>query len=291
MSVLDTRIEPATSFEVGGLVRVRLDVAYDGTDFAGWACQPDQRSVQEVLEKAIELVTQLPPPVRLTCAGRTDAGVHARGQVAHLDLPLRNWQSFDGRFASRLRAVLPVDISLMGAETAPVGFDARFSASSRRYSYRVADAGRPIDPLRRRDVLRYKRALDLDVMNAGAAQLVGQHDFSAFCRRKVGATTIRTLLAIHWSRDQEGFAVLDIRADAFCHSMVRSLVGAMLAVGDGTRSVDWLAEYLVTGIRTHRVTVARAHALVLEEVEYPVNSALADRAQLTRARRLAPSES
>ncbi len=267
-------------------MRVRLDVAYDGTGYAGWAPQPDQRTVAGVLETALATVLRLTGPARLTAAGRTDAGVHARGQVAHVDLPTTAWLALpEVALARRLAGVLPHDVRVRGVRLAPVGFDARFSALSRRYAYRVADTLGACDPVRRREVLWRQRPLDLETMNAASTRLLGQHDFAAFCRRRAGATTVRTLRRLSWERAEGGLAVATVVADAFCHSMVRALVGALLAVGDGRRTPDWPGELLARRVRDPAVTVAPAHGLCLEEVHYPPDGELAARAEHTRRRR------
>jgi tRNA pseudouridine38-40 synthase len=222
-------------------------------------------------------------PVQTVCAGRTDAGVHARGQVAHVDASV--WPvEVD---AQRINRALPDDIRVIRVAPAPPGFDARFSALWRRYSYRVSDNGLGPDPLLRRQVLDWGRPLELDAMNEAAAALLGEHDFAAFCKPRPEATTVRTLLDLHWSRPQEadGDAVLTVRADAFCHSMVRSLVGVLLPVGDARRPVSWPGQVLAAGMRDSGVTVMPAHPLVLEEVAYPADEALAERQFTTRARR------
>jgi tRNA pseudouridine38-40 synthase len=275
---------PASPDEGGGPVRVRIDVAYDGTEFSGWATQPDQRTVQATIEAALTKVLNLDAPARLTCAGRTDAGVHARGQVTHVDLPPG---VITDSLEARLRAVLPSDVTVVALSMAPPGFDARFSALSRRYTYTVCDKPRILDPLRRRDVLAFGKPLGVDAMNAAGTHLIGEHDFAAFCRRRPGATTVRQILELDWQRTKEPpeYAVLTIRADAFCHSMVRSLVGAMLAVGDGRRTSSWLVEYLDAAQRASDVQVAPPWGLVLEHVQYPADEDLAARAVVTRARR------
>ena len=269
----------------GGLVRVRIDLSYDGTDFAGWAMQPGQRTVQGVVEDALATVLRA-PRVPLTCAGRTDAGVHARRQVAHADLPTEVYDDAAPHLAKALSGVLPRDVRVVDVRRAPDGFDARFGALWRRYAYRVADTAYGVDPLRRHDVLWYRHPLEVDDMNRAAAALLGEHDFAAFCRRREGASTVRSLLRLDWTRDAEnGFAVATIVADAFCHSMVRSLVGALLAVGDGQRPVQWPSEVLAGAVRLPDVHVVAAHGLTLEEVAYPPDDELGARAQLTRRRR------
>jgi len=277
--------QPATDTG-GGLVRLRLSVAYDGTDFSGWARQPGRRTVQEELERA--LGTVLRGPLQLTVAGRTDAGVHATGQVAHCDVPggLPDLE----RLGRGLRGLLPPDVAVPLIEEAPPHFDARFSALARHYSYRLHDASWGPPPLRRADVVAWPRPLDVDAVNAAAALLLGMHDFAAFCRRRDGATTIRTLIRLAAVRqlDEVGDAevvVIGASADAFCHSMVRSLVGALLAVGDGRRPVEWPADLLSRTRRADEVVVAPAHGLTLVSVDYPPDAELAARNAVTRARR------
>jgi tRNA pseudouridine38-40 synthase len=276
---------PAHPAREGGLVRVRIDLSYDGTDFAGWAIQPGQRTVQGVVEDAFATVLRQ-PRVPLVCAGRTDAGVHARGQVAHADLLTEVYDDAAAHLVKALAGVLPRDVRVRDVREAPDGFDARFGALWRRYAYRVADTPYGVDPLRRRDVLGYRHALDVDAMNRAATTLLGEHDFAAFCRRREGATTVRSLMRLDWSRGPEdGIAVATIVADAFCHSMVRSLVGALLAVGEGQRPVDWPGTVLGGAVRLPDVHVVAAHGLTLEEVRYPPDAELATRAELTRRRR------
>jgi tRNA pseudouridine38-40 synthase len=226
-------------------------------------------------------------------AGRTDAGVHARGQVCHLDVPRDTWARIPGRAARpaedalrrRLRGVLDRDVQVRAVRLAAAGFDARFSALRRAYSYRVCDDPAGVAPLRRHDVLEHRTPLDTAAMGRAAEQLVGLHDFAAFCRRREGATTIRTLLAYGWDRDGEGLAVARVEADAFCHSMVRALVGAVLPVGEGRRPPSWPAEVLAAGRRDPAVTVVPARGLCLDEVVYPADAELADRARRARALR------
>lgn len=268
-------------------VRVRLDVAYDGTDFSGWAAQPGRRTVQGELEAALARVLRL-PEVSLTCAGRTDAGVHARGQVAQADIPARTWESEGERVLRRLAGVLPKDVRVRAARLAPPGFDARFSPLFRRYLYRVSDAPYGVDPLLRRDVLWHRGPLDVDRMNAAAELLVGEHDFAAFCKKREGATTIRELLRLEWARVDEHLLHGTIQADAFCHNMVRALVGALLAVGDGRRDVDWPGKVLGAGTRDSSVHVVGPQGLSLEEVRYPADEELAVRASATRRVRELP---
>jgi tRNA pseudouridine38-40 synthase len=269
--------------------RVRLDLSYDGGGFSGWARQPGQRTVQEVLEEALTQVLRTDPPVQLTVAGRTDAGVHARGQVAHADLPAATWQEARPSVIRRLAGFLPPDVRVRRIGAAPDEFDARFSALSRRYSYRVCDDVTGPDPLRRHDTLWYRRSLGVGVMNEAAALLLGEHDFAAFCRRREGATTVRELASLSWGRPEPAVAEATVVADAFCHSMVRALVGALLKVGDGTRPPSWPAEVLTARVREPAVPVVPPHGLCLEEVRYPPPGELAQRARVTRRVRPAPA--
>ena len=285
----------ATDAGGGGLLRVRLDLAYDGTDFFGWAGQPGRRTVQATLEHALGVVLRIEPP-RLTVAGRTDAGVHARGQVCHVDVTHEAWEAVPGRssrspgdaLVHRLAGVLPADLRVRGATVVPAGFDARFSALWRRYTYRVGDSAYGVDPLLRRSVLWHARPLDLGDMNAAASALIGEHDFAAFCRPRDDATTFRTLRALRWERAEGDLAVATVEADAFCHNQIRAMVGALLAVGDGRRPVRWPAQVLAAGRRDPSVTVVPPHGLILESVGYPPDADLASRAEAARQRRAAP---
>jgi tRNA pseudouridine38-40 synthase len=263
-------------------VRWRLDLAYDGTAFSGWATQPGVRTVQAELEEWLSRVLRLDSPVSLVCAGRTDAGVHARGQVAHVDLPNING---DGQaLCRRLNRALGDDLVVRRASVAPPGFDARFSAIWRRYVYRLSDAATPPDPLVRNHVAQIRGRIDLAAMNAAASTLLGLRDFAAFCRQREGASTIRTLLDLHAER-QVDVVEITVRADAFCHSMVRSLVGALVAVGSGRRDLGWLSGILNRAVRDPSVMVMPAHGLTLEEVGYPQDDQLASRAEAARSRR------
>jgi tRNA pseudouridine38-40 synthase len=272
-------------------LRIRLDLAYDGTAFSGWAAQPGRRTVEGVLGAALTTVLRAPEPVRLTVAGRTDAGVHARGQVAHADVEGEAWSALRGRSGvssevaavRRLGGVLPADVVVRCVAPAPDGFDARFSALHRRYSYRICDEPARLDPLRRYDTVVVRDRLDVEAMDEAAGRLVGLHDFAAFCRRREGATTVRTLLAYRWERDDDGVARATVVADAFCHSMVRALVGAVVPVGEGRHPVGWPAEVLAAAVRDPRVRVMAPHGLSLEEVVYPPDAGLAERADVARA--------
>jgi tRNA pseudouridine38-40 synthase len=223
-------------------------------------------------------------PVALTVAGRTDAGVHATGQVAHADVPEPVWEEQRAQLLRRLRGVLPADVAVRAVAEAPDGFDARFSALARHYVYRLTDAPAGPPPLRRFDTVAWPRSLDATAMAAAARPLLGEHDFAAFCRRRERATTRRTLLALVVVRDG-GLLTVSAAADAFCHSMVRSLVGALTVVGERRRPADWPAELLSRSERSGDVPVVPARGLTLVGVDYPPDDQLAERARVTRARR------
>ncbi len=274
----------------GGSVRLRLDLGYDGTGFRGWAVQPGQRTVAGVLEQAVATVLRTDVPrVRsgLVVAGRTDAGVHAGAQCAHLDVDRGSLDRAGGPagLTRRLRGLLAPEVRVRAVTVAPPGFHARYSALRRHYRYRVCDDPAGPDPLRRHDTLAHPRPLDLDAMDEASARLLGLQDFAAFCRRREGATTVRTLLSFGWSREADGTVVAALSADAFCHSMVRALVGAVLPVGDGRAGPGFPLEVLTARRRDPRVTVAGAHGLTLVGVDYPDDDGLAARARESRATR------
>ncbi|MGK5498896.1 tRNA pseudouridine(38-40) synthase TruA [Streptomyces sp. URMC 125] len=271
-----------------GRVRVRLDLSYDGREFSGWARQRGRRTVQGELEEALRIVTRSEEPFELTVAGRTDAGVHARGQVAHVDLPAGLWEEHREKLLRRLAGRLPQDVRVHRIGQAPPHFNARFSAIWRRYAYRVCDHPSGVDPLRRGHVLWHDWPLDVDAMNEAARRLLGEHDFAAYCKRREGATTIRTLRELSWERRPDGIVEARVVADAFCHNMVRSLVGALLFVGDGHRPPAWPGEVLAAGVRDSAVHVVRPHGLTLEEVGYPADELLAARNLEARNRRTLP---
>ncbi|MFJ2835012.1 MULTISPECIES: tRNA pseudouridine(38-40) synthase TruA [Nocardia] len=264
-------------------IRVRLGISYDGTDFTGWARQPGLRTVQGTLEESLSKVFR--EPIQLTVAGRTDAGVHAEGQVAHFDT---TGELDADKLLYRMARFLPKDVRITEVSPAPPHFDARFSATRRHYVYRLTTARYGAEPLQARSVVAAKPGLDLDAMRAASRQLLGLHDFAAFCRRREGATTVRELQRFDWERDGE---LLNARvsADAFCWSMVRSLVGAVLAVGEGRRTPEWVASLLTETERSSSVTVAPAHGLSLVRVDYPADADLAARNAQTRETRTLPA--
>jgi tRNA pseudouridine38-40 synthase len=291
------------------LTRIRLDIAYDGTDFHGWTKQPGLRTVQGELESALSTVfSRHGPPPLLTVAGRTDAGVHALGQVAHLDLTREQLASLNrenrarrtphrgapvaaggdpGVLARRLNGIagLDTDVYVSRSAEAPDGFDARFSAVWRRYEYRIADTLAPRNPIERRNTLWYPAPLDLERMQDAAGALLGLHDWAAFCKAREGATTVRALQEFSWERQPDGVLLARVKADAFCHSMVRSLVGATIAVGVGHVAPTRLVGIRRELARTSEFKVVPAKGLTLVEVGYPPDTELAARTLQTRARR------
>lgn len=305
-----TSERPAVPYPDGGLLRIRLDLSYDGAPFAGWAVQPGLPTVQGTLEAALAVLFRR--PVRVTVAGRTDAGVHARGQVVHFDATESEWLAIARdkepavALQRRLRGVLNREltvplkeqhvarravearagaIEVSGVSLAPEGFDARFSALWRRYSYRIADREENWDPLLRSVTLWNKVPVSDDAMNEAAAGVLGVQDFLSFCKPRQGATTIRELQEFSFTRGPDGTLLAHLQADAFCHNMVRSLIGGALLVGAGERRPQWLAERMFARVRDSKSKLAPPHPLVLEEVRYPEPGQLLARAEATRARR------
>ncbi|CAM8640699.1 TruA Pseudouridylate synthase [Candidatus Planktophila versatilis] len=274
-----------TLFPESGFRRLRLDIAYDGTHFFGWATQPGHRTLQDLIEEAISRISQT--NIDSIVAGRTDAGVHATGQVIHVDVPdamfERDLTYLDLRY--KLNRILDEDVRIMKVSDAPQGFHARFSALRRYYSYKILDNNDVIAPLSRHDVASWYRPLDADRMNEASALLLGHHDFAAFCKFKVGGTTIRTLEKYEWHRSDEGLLVADVVADAFCYSMVRNLVGAVVCVADGRQSPAWIAQLLANKERVSDSLVFPARGLTLYQVDYPNNDQLLERAKITVAKR------
>ena len=276
-------------------VRLRLDLAYDGTDFHGWARQKgDLRTVQGILEDNLSMI--LRHDVELTVAGRTDAGVHSAGQVAHFDVPSEalDQRSIDGdpaKLVRRLAKLLPEDVRVHACTAAPEGFDARFSALQRHYVYRITTHPRGALPTRARDTAQWPKPVDIDAMQEAATTLVGLHDFAAFCKAKPHATTIRDLHSFEWvdvsTPTEPQLYEARVCADAFCWSMVRSLVGGCLRVGEGARDVDFAAAMLAESQRSSQIPLAPAKGLSLVRVDYPADEELAARAAVTRDRRAA----
>jgi len=275
-------IEPALNPE-SGFRRLRFDLTYDGTNYAGWAKQPDQRTLQGALEDALAKI--LRTPINTVVAGRTDAGVHATGQVVHADLPEDAPNSryrpdediWDlSHFKFRLNQILDEDFRVLDVALAPTNFDARFTASSRHYRYKLLDGNQDLLPLKRLDAATWFRPLHVELMNQASMPLLGKHDFLTFCRYREGATSLRTLLEFAWSRDSDGFVICNIAADGFGWNMVRNLVGAAVCVGEGRFAPGWMAEILEAKARVSDSYVFPARGLTLRRVEYPDASKLAE---------------
>ena len=269
-----------TLYPESGFRRLRLDISYDGTNFSGWGIQPDRRTVQQSVEDAISTVAQA--KAETIVAGRTDAGVHATGQVIHVDLP-ESLELTD--LAYKLNRILDQDIRINQITIAPPAFHARFSALRRYYEYRILDENKVIPPLARFNTESWYRPLDVDVMNQASALLLGTHDYAAFCKFREGATTIRTLETYSWCRDNQGVLIADVVADAFCYSMVRNLVGAIVCVADGRKDASWISTLLENKERVSDSLVFPARGLSLYKVDYPDDAELLERAAKTIARR------
>jgi tRNA pseudouridine38-40 synthase len=269
-----------TLYPESGFRRLRIDLAYDGTNFSGWAVQPDRRTVQACVEEALSKIARI--NVETIVAGRTDAGVHATGQVIHVDVP-ENVVLED--LGYKLNRILDEDVRINNIEIAPPAFHARFSALRRYYEYRILDENKVIQPLARLNTASWYRPLDVDVMNHASALLLGTHDYAAFCKFREGGTTIRTLETYQWRRDREGYLVADVVADAFCYSMVRNLVGAIVCVADGRKDPEWISTLLENKERVSDSLVFPARGLTLYKVDYPDAAELLERAKKTVARR------
>jgi len=276
----------------GGYRRLRIDIAYDGTRYAGWAIQPDFPTVQAEVEAALSRIART--HIGTVVAGRTDAGVHASGQVIHADIPpkpkfnryhplQREWDL--PNFHYRLNQILPEDIRILKLDFAPENFHARFGASARHYQYRIADNNVIVPPMKRLNVATWYRPLDPDLMNEASAQLLGEHDFAAFCKFRRAATTIRTLTQFEWSRDEDGYLIADLAADAFCYNMVRNLVGAAVCVGESRFPVEWIVKVLAGKARVSDSYVFPPRGLTLTRVDFPPTGQLATQVVRAMARR------
>ena len=268
-----------TLYPESGFLRLRIDLAYDGTNFFGWGKQPDRRTVQEEVEKAIGTITQT--RIESIVAGRTDAGVHATGQVIHVDVP----ESINlDEIAYKLNRILDEDIRIIQVSIAPEAFHARFSALRRSYIYKILDKNLPVPPINRFDIASWYRPLEVDSLNEASALVLGHHDFAAFCKFREGGTTIRTLEKFQWERHGD-LLVASVVADAFCYSMVRNLVGAAVCVADGRKESSWMGELLANKERVSDSLVFPARGLTLSSVEYPTNDQLLERAKVTIGKR------
>ncbi len=274
-----------TLYPESGFLRLRLDIAYDGTNFSGWAKQPDRRTCQELLESTISKIARV--KVETVVAGRTDAGVHATGQVVHVDVP----EKLDLEdLTYRINRIMDEDLRITKISIAPPAFHARFSALRRSYTYKILDNNQVIPPLNRADVAPWYRTLNVDLLNEASALLLGSNDFAAFCKFREGSTTIRNLEKFSWIRDSNGFLIADVAADAFCYSMVRNLVGAVVCVADGRFKPEWVATTLKNRERISDSLVFPARGLTLYKVDYPPDSELLERVKITVAKRESESD-
>ena len=252
-----------TLYPESGFLRLRIDLAYDGTNYSGWAKQPDQRTIQEEIEKALSTITQT--SIETIVAGRTDAGVHATGQVIHFDVP----EACEfGDLAFKLNCMLDEDIRILKVSVMVKGFHARFSATERSYTYTILDGNQVVSPLHRLDVAPWYRSLNVEILNSASSLLLGNHDFAAFCKFREGATTVRNLNRFNWVRADAGYLIADIAANAFCYSMVRNLVGAVVCVAEGRNNTDWISAMLAKKERVPDSLVFVARGLTLRHVEY-----------------------
>lgn len=294
-------------------VRVRLDFAYDGGPFAGWAKQPGLITVQGVLEEALALIFR--SPVYTTVAGRTDAGVHALHQVVHFDLATDAWERLPGRsqdapasalrrklrgalsraladaeaelgIPSRLQGYMQRAITVSSCQEVPADFDARFSALERSYRYLLEDGQeeKGSNPLNRQIAWQINPVLDIDLMNRAAQNLLGLNDFLSFCKPREGSTTIRELRELRFERRTDGLIEASIRADAFCHNMVRTLIASLVMVGEGKKDEPWLISRIEEPVRDSQVRLAAPRGLALAAITYPEASGYA--AQSEKARNL-----
>jgi len=274
-----------TLYPESGFRRLRIDIAYDGTNFFGWGAQPDRRTLQDLVEEAISRISRT--DTESIVAGRTYAGVHATGQVIHVDVPD---VMFSGElnyidFRYKLNRILDEDVRIMNITDAPAGFHARFSALRRHYVYKILDNNDVITPLSRFDVASWYRPFDVARMNEASKLVLGHHDFAAFCKFRQGSTTIRTLEKYEWHRSADGLLVADVVADAFCYSMVRNLVGAVVCVADGRKDSSWMSELLANKERVSDSLVFPARGLTLVQVDYPSDDQLLERAKITVSKR------
>ena len=268
---------PEEAAQLGPLVRVRMGLAYNGSSYHGFAAQPGQRTVAGELSGALGKIFGVAP--RIVCAGRTDAGVHARTQVVHADVPaaafIRRYGDLGAGeviagLSRSLSHQLGDAVNIFRTEVAPAGFDARHSATWRRYRYDIDCSGRA-EPARSDSLWVLEEALDLAVMRLGADPLVGEHNFAAFCRQPDGADgpITRMVLEATLSSSVSGVISFEIAARAFCHQMVRSIVGVLVAIGRGQAKPPDVVAMLRSGSRQGAPTIAPARGLTLIAVGYP----------------------
>lgn len=271
-----------------GFFRAKISLSYDGTNFFGWGKQSDRRTVQGEIETALKTLYR--QDLETVVAGRTDAGVHASGQVIHVDLPIGDF-GFDFEDLSyRLNRILSEEIRIKSAERASKDFHARFGALRRHYIYKIQDGLGIIEPVKRLDITPWYRDLDIQKMNQAAATLIGEHDFFSFARFRENSTTIRTLERFDFQRDEQGLIISNIIADAFCYNMVRSLIGTMVYIGEGRFPITWAREILEKHERPSDSLVFPARGLTFIGVEYPQDSLLANRVNQVMGLRSASNE-
>jgi tRNA pseudouridine38-40 synthase len=254
-------------------VRLRIDLAYDGATYHGLARQPGLPTVQGTVEEALGVL--LGAPVRSTASGRTDRGVHARAQVLHVDVPEAVASPDPNALLSRLRGMLPASIVVHALRAVPASFDARFTATAREYRYRLRDGLDPRlhaagDAPDEGDVWGVIAHLDVPAMRRASRALLGEHDFTTFCRMAPGRTMTRRLDVLSLRRIGAAPGRIDVRlrGRAFCHQQVRSIVGCLVDVGRGRRPEPWLAEILAARDRSLAAPVAPPHGLTFEAVHF-----------------------
>ena len=268
-----------------GFFRARITLSYDGTGFFGWGRQADRRTVQGELESALKTLYRR--QLDTVVAGRTDAGVHASGQVCHVDIPEGDFGFEISDLAYRLNRILTDEIRVKSAESVSDDFHARFGALRRHYIYKIKDGNGLIEPVQRLDIAPWYRDLDIDLMNQGANTLLGENDFFSFAKYRQNSTTIRDLQRFDFQRDAQGLIISHISADAFCYNMVRSLIGTMVYIGEGRFPITWAREILEKKERPSDSVVFPAKGLTFVGVDYPVESELAARANKVMALRSA----
>lgn len=261
--------------------RFRVDFGYAGTAFHGWAKQPGLRTVEgHFLDCLTQIFGSDHTDFGITVAGRTDAGVHAHHQVLHIDLSVQHIRRLgrfgvpeliEGAIRDRLNSLLDADVRVHAVAKISQDFDARFAATYRRYRYRIADASSVKDPIEANNTLWLRRNLDVLAMQAAGLTLCGLHDFASFCRPRPFSTTIRELREVRVARRQDENRVIEVHllADAFCHNMVRSIVGALIAVGEGRATVSDVKARLDAAERTTSFKVVEPKGLTLMEIGYP----------------------